>query len=138
MKAALAHGGNDNITVIVADVEDDGQDVVETIDEVSQEARTPGRDGPRCPLRSKRCPPPTVASIASSARSAPTRPIRREPRPAPRVRERARKFERLVTLRVILFVVVLFGALWRHCRIYRLVQSGELLRRDEERRRDDL
>lgn len=99
LQAALAHGGNDNITVIVADVEDDGLEDATAADSTGAEAQLP---------------PAPVALAAPIEELLPPRtppPSQRESRPAPRVRASVRRTERLVTLRVIVFIVVLLGLL---------------------------
>lgn len=102
VRAALAHGGNDNITVIVADVEDDGIKDPGDADATRVETELPAT-AVALPAPIEEVLPPRAAAAVATA------PIPRDVRTAPRVRERARRIERLVTLRVVLFVIVLLG-----------------------------
>lgn len=99
--AALAHGGNDNITVIVADIEEDG-DFTEVVAS-SADAET------ELPVAPVALPVPIEEVVAPRAAPIAPPPRERPSQPAARVRASARRAERFVTFRVVLFIVVLLG-----------------------------
>jgi protein phosphatase len=104
VRAALAHGGNDNITVIVADVEDDGIEDPGDADATRIETELPATAVALPAPIEDVLPPHAAAAVAPAS-------IPRDVRTAPRVRERARRIEHLVTLRAVLFIIVLLGLL---------------------------
>ena len=112
VRAALAHGGNDNVTVVVADVQDDDLEAsTAAAHHELDETRAVGDPTAAAVALADPQPEadPIPEALPTHAISAPAPTPRREISSTPRGRRNLRRIERLVTGRVLLFVVVLLG-----------------------------
>ena len=158
VRLALQRGGTDNVTVVVIEVL--GGDAAGVSDDVVSAPRgrrrhgragvagesaaiteavalTPATAGPSGPAAPRTAAAPVaVVATAAEPRPAYTRPLVLVPQQRRQRRQRGR--DRIVTFRVVLFVLVFVAVLGRCRRRRRLVQQRVVLRRPRSRLRGDL